>query len=1398
MVDENLTLAQQTARIRRQTFEQEQENERVREELASSPPAPVEPVVPQEQPTPAPERPVDPFFQTQDTDPELVRDALAENPITRDVNRIIYGDSMIAEVMEAREAGNLEAVTQSIQPAPDMQLMMSQSGQPAKLIGAYIRFKDNPENLQKLKGAIGQERFSAIAYAVKTHFGAEEVIPEQERGLFSSVVGDVSGLVTKGDAPEALAAGGMMFLGAMSDLINQVPTIPGIIIAGDQAAGGVLPDRMIEGFERNIESAERMEEAQREFLQRGEDFLVDRLDTVTGNIVAGFAEFAFGWAGAPVKVVKGASLGAQIANSSIRGAIVDNAIYDDGDGNLTSMLVELGVVETNMFIDLLSPDMDESVFERRLAVTLEGVALGIGADALIAGVMRGVRLAGKGNIEKAAEQFDKGIKESVEQASAANKAVVDKISARAEQYYREIEPDGPELSTAIDSLEFNRIPSINAVDRNIAEAFGKFAKLEGRANDVDVQLLRDVSGVQDLQNRVITSDIRELQEVVAATVKGVFGKIQEPKTRAMVAAMSSQIIDRHGLDFLNAELKDAFQADVSRWSDEQSANLVAAATLEDMLQQQYYRVLTELSTANKHGAFNPETSAFKGAKDVDDLRLIKEKIAIQRTLLRAGRAKIANQAGRALRITQMLGNKDKEAEYTARKLAWKKEQGIIRDQDEIELALTVMDRLYKRGGTTKEVSEFIDQAGRPRGLEKWLRISNANLLLGLSTQILMIGSNVARVLSEGIFRGVQGALIESGTALRYWGDKARRDEALVRSGQQLRQSYLWYFGLARNAAKSFEAFKRYFSTGVSDFNARTFVDEDNPFSGKSLKQIFKDDKGLKLLTYSEYLYRFMGGVDEMFKELVVTTDQQIRIATGEFGQKNQKAWYKVTQEDVNRILEKNPDAVPGVDGRFSDIDSVERAREAMFQFEPVQGSVRGLVQGMLTRKNRPALLARMVGMRFVSTPLAVMEQRFTNALAPIALAVDAVNPKAAANLRVVMGKFADDLGATTKDAAGEEVADIPRRQRARAVLLTNSLIGSMAITYYLSGAEWVNLDPRSPDYMKIRSPNGGKRWLKITDAESPLNAFVMYTAMFDHLVRAGDPTDAINYMDAMSAMVTLFLDETLEKSSLGTMMESLNVLSEPQASTLEKFLVNQVTPYNPLGWYQRKIFGYIDNASGQGFDGKPVNFFERLGKSIPAFKLLAGTVTNRQRNALGELINPTNGIVPFVTPSRLDDPVINELELVQAQTGQDFLRDQFTVKGLDYTRQQWSDGQSVYDRAQQLISDGSIKIGGYTLREALTTLINSAEYKNDYTAHREDLIGNTYAPGSITQKRAGFSTLMDPRVSKLRTLFDLYRSKAVDEALKTASPDRVDSFIEQSDARRRNPDVVQSVYQSQQ
>ena len=118
-------------------------------------------------------------------------------------------------------------------------------------------------------------------------------------------------------------------------------------------------------------------------------------------------------------------------------------------------------------------------------------------------------------------------------------------------------------------------------------------------------------------------------------------------------------------------------------------------------------------------------------------------------------------------------------------------------------------------------------------------------------------------------------------------------------------------------------------------------DEEQTFTGMTLREVFKQDP-TKVIASAEILYRFMGSVDEAFKEITVMTDQQVRMATGEFGSKNsKKAAWDVTPDDINQMLAKNPDAVASpVDGRLSDITSVERAKEAMFLWDPVEGSAR--------------------------------------------------------------------------------------------------------------------------------------------------------------------------------------------------------------------------------------------------------------------------------------------------------------------------------------------------------------------------------------------------------------------------------------------------------------------------
>ena len=361
-----------------------------------------------------------------------------------------------------------------------------------------------------------------------------------------------------------------------------------------------------------------------------------------------------------------------------------------------------------------------------------------------------------------------------------------------------------------------------------------------------------------------------------------------------------------------------------------------------MLQEQYIQLVSDISAYHK-GVFPTDIAAryrkmFPNyeIKDVDDLRILKQVVVTKIGQLRVGNAKIANQAGRALRMVALSKRADTKLAKDQMKIQWQKDQGMIDDRQEIKLLEAALAKAMKTKKGAAAVNDVIRAKETMGFWEAFLRATNANLLLGAGTQILMAGSNAFRVFSEGLIKGSTGAM-DVARAIRYWGNAEIRAKALQSASRNTRQGLLWYASVPQNTLRFFKAYMRYWKRGISAFDQRVKFDEEQTFSGMTLGEVFKQDP-TKIMAASEILYRFMGSVDEAFKELVIMSDQQVRMATGEFGAKNQKPFWAVTPEDIDTMLAKNPDAVSSpIDGRLSDIDSVEKAHEAMFLFNPVEG-----------------------------------------------------------------------------------------------------------------------------------------------------------------------------------------------------------------------------------------------------------------------------------------------------------------------------------------------------------------------------------------------------------------------------------------------------------------------------
>lgn len=1462
MVEENLSVLQEAADTARSTYEKKTSPYQPEADPVSVS-TPAQKVQPTPIVTPAPVLPVAPVGPKpyEASDPSLVFYELNENPVMQDLNRIIYGDEMIDIVMDARANGNLDQIRDRITPTPAMQMMMSESGQPAQTIGLYLMRANDPVSLENLRGRIGEAKFDAVGRSVALYSGntdIEEPKPRGWLGASASFIGsEVSGLSVGAELPIGLAAG---LTGFVKNTIETVDGLGAVTRFGPTA----LPRRLAEfaGLkDPGRQSETNALDVAADFVGDIEQSLINELDTFTGNFIAGATEFLTGLTLAPAKIIKGSSVAAQISNAAVKGALVDGVIFDDEDGNLTSLLKEAGLLESNLVVDFLSADEDDSKLEKFTASLIEGAALSVGIDALIAGTVKGIRALNKGNIKEGVELLDQAqadmftqvqqdhlkfladlrtdaekiaageyvpdfklldpdapyrpdfqlVDEAPAEAPAAKATTDAKPAKKADDTpagkYQMPRPEAPD-STVRDGepfIEFNNIPGFDEIDATLIEDLLKYVKFQRRANDLDASLLSRMAGVDDLAADLLYKDANQMREMIKDRVKAVFGKIQQPKDRFKVIAMAAKVLDHHGASFLAKDLRKSLQTDVSKWSDEAAANLVASSVLQDMLQEQYMSLVSDIASYRK-GVF-PTNIASRyqkmfpnyEVKDVDDLRMLKQLAAAKMGQLRVGNAKVASNAGRALRMVGLMKRADTKLARDQMKAQWQREQGMIDDKGQIERLDIALQEAMKTKKGAAAVNDVIKANESMGFLEAYLRVTNAGLLLGLRTQILMAGSNAIRVLTEGVIKISTGSM-DVARAIRYWGTPDIRKEALQSASRNTRQGLLWYATMPSNSMRFFKGYMRYWKKGLSDFDQRVTYDEEQTFTGMTLREVFKQDP-TKVIGAAEILYRFMGSVDEAFKEITVMTDQQVRMATGEFGSKNsKKAAWDITPDDINQMLAKNPDAVASpVDGRLSDITSVERAKEAMFLWDPVEGSARSLVVNALQKRKKAAFLFRILSFRFLNVPLAVMEGRVMNIAAPVVLAQDTVGSMlgkggGAKHWRVAMGKYADDLGAEGKE-------NVSRRQRARGILALNTtLAGAAYIAVMNGGVDWINTDPTSPDYMKVRvsSADGTERWSNALDFESPLSAFIIHYVVASEIAKGLDPESSITVGDSAFQVTAVLLNESIFKSSLKNMTENLALVSDVNAYSFGSFIVQNIAPMNLGGWWQRKTLNLINNnplrEENKGFDGSPIGFMEQLAKQVPPFRLVTNGLRNSRRNALGELIKPTSGVNPFLDPIQLDDPIIRELELIQAQTGTDFIEKRKVWQNVKMEEFRWSAGQSVWDRAQHLIAEGEVKVGGVTLRQELEFRINSKEYKAGYLATRDYLLQNPKGPDG--QKTASYTGMQDQRVQMISEALNIWRRAAVEMAIRTMAPEDKKRLEELMNADEVSADNLIEAYSS--
>ena len=1391
---------------------------------------------PEAAPTPNAQPQPDPIlFETEDpqsTDPAIVQNQLSGDPVLQQVNKIVYGAPLISEVMSARETGDLQRMIDGnrIKVAPFIGEMQSATGLNPETIGYFLLAHNSPRLLGILQERIGASNVRALIRAKER---IERRGAEEERGGFLASVGgvanDVGGLVTKNDFVDAARTGAAGFVRGVNSLGNignwsfhvagAIDSIPGVSQASEfiglttlgmdftpqsqedidrlRAAipnyshtwagrgDGTLDNLQVgvrkrlhmnpkewrafnkefgfEGYEANMASIKEIEDKWSEYI-----------DTTTGEIMSVITEYGLTYATTPA-FVKGAGFGVRAVNGLLKGAVTDSVVYEEGDGNVSSMLVSVGAPGSELLEATLAVNDSDNKTMQVVKTATEGAVLGVAVETL-GFLVIAIKNARAGKSKEAFEGIKKAAESEAENAELSAQKLLKEVEDALEEG-RQVDQAQAEIAEAARraqsekvtketvQFDYDKMPDEwNREDTSLLKAIDKFIRT-GRVTGADAVIIKTVLGADWLKDsslgdaaKIYTEDAEDTYAQVAQRFALMFAKIQEPTTINTLRGMGVKLLGELDEDMLDPDLLYRFKnTDPADWSTNDAANLFAAGMLQRTYVEQMQQIATDIAT---NGDVMDSVRLVEQGKRLDALQA-------QIAILQGGRAKMARNASHAMLALKAEKKATRVRDAQIANATWMHQRNLISTKRKAALIAAAMSQAKNARARAKVANEVSTKTSK---LEKILHVSNANLLFNTSTQALMIFGNAFRaIVRNPMIDFIEGLVVEPMTGIL--GDK----KAWGRAGKALQRGFSQYGMLVKAAPKAFQAFGKFWHRGKSQFTKNTMFDERGYYANKSLAEVRASkaegdvvdkvlDQGMKA---SEHIYRFMGSVDEMFKELVVSMEMGVRAKTGGYGPELMAIATKRLPTDAEfakwiggageDLVERN------AAGRFVDKYAKDIAVQTTFQSEAVEGSMNKYLRDMLNKNNSTAQLIRLFAMRFVATPLNVMEERFATLLAgPLMIFGDTTIT------RLLAGKFAADLSAVTSDG----LPDMRIRQRTRASLMVSNMFMAMGMLSALGffrgqegGDDIVDVDPDSPTFgnIKMRWFNGKRRMVNVMDLELPFaNAFVMGRVAAEMTRRMRDPRQATEFIDGVGALMAIYVNETLEKSSLSNLTDTIAMITDDKFRGGGNLIAGNVAAFVPFNWWMTRA---MDLGNQGEFDGKPLNFVQALGKRIPLLRPFVAGTANKERNALGEIV-PSNsrGIQPFIGRAKDHGVLEEELADISLQTGVTFNQAQFERDDIAF-HEITVGNRSLFDLMQESIASGDVKIQGLTLREMAMKMVTDPDsaYNTHYAEWSAGILAEPRNSEGDLKVRVGGRSMKDPRIQRWRDLLTRYREAALSQ-----------------------------------
>jgi len=297
----------------------------------------------------------------------------------------------------------------------------------------------------------------------------------------------------------------------------------------------------------------------------------------------------------------------------------------------------------------------------------------------------------------------------------------------------------------------------------------------------------------------------------------------------------------------------------------------------------------------------------------------------------------------------------------------------------------------------------------------------------------------------------------------------------------------------------------------------------------------------------------------------------------------------------------------------------------------------------------------------------------------------------------------------------------------------------------------------------------GDKWISYQRLDPVATMIGVFADMAD-LIEDGKmhSIDSNIFEKVMAASMLTVTRNATNKSYLAGIDKFFSFIFDPESTSAGKYIGGV------LGGFVPNILNQGQSITGDQELKETRTLVDVIAKRIP------GVAMDLKRNPLGEpvvqeyfegaagIVNPLN---PIMWGSKKDDPVLTEL----ANVAHGFSAPNAKLEGLiDLTNYDGPNDRSAYDRWLELHS--KVKINNLTLRQALTKLINSKQYK-------------ALDPQS-------FSGLLSPRVDYLRRVMGRYRQKAKLEMLKEF-PEimRLQQEVRRGKRTQRTEDVLELLTQ---